>query len=160
MRNCRRNRGALAPRRDDLLFPFEQTFDQFFTDFFSTNPVTKVKNSCGYPKMDVVEADGKFTVSVAASGVASDDLDVEVTPDNVLVVKGRMSEEHRSPEDATYHLRELRMSAFERAVQLPDYLEGDPKATMKDGLLTLVWEVPVVQEEEAPQTRKIAIEKE
>jgi HSP20 family protein len=153
-----RNRGlSLAPRRDDLIAPFEQVFDDFFNDFFRSDLTTRVKNSTGFPKMDVVEADGKFTVSVAASGMTTDDLDVEVSPDNVLTIRGKMNEEHRAPEGATYYLRELRMSAFERRIKLPDHIKGDPHAVMKDGLLTLSWEAPVVQE---PQSRKIAIETE
>ncbi len=34
---------------------------------------------------------------------------------------------------------ELRHSSFERHFQLPDYIEGDPEAKLKDGLLTLKW---------------------
>jgi HSP20 family protein len=105
--------------------------------------------------MDVIEADGKFTVSVAVSGMSKEDVDVEVSPENVLTIRGRISEEHRSPENGTYYLRELRRSAFERSLSLPNHVEGDPKAVMKDGLLTLTWEVarPVV-----PEARRIAIE--
>lgn len=150
-------RNRSIPRRDDLLAPFEQVFDDFFNDFFRSDPLAKVKRSTGFPKMDILEADGKFSVVVATSGMNQEDLDVEISPDNVLTIKGRISEEHRTPEDASYYLRELRMSAFERSIRLPQHVEGTPKAVMKDGLLTLSWDVPIVQE---PQVRKISIESE
>ena len=153
---CRRNR-SLAPRRNDLLAPFEQVFDDFFNDFFRSDPLSRVKNSAGFPKMDIIEANGHFTVSIAASGMTTDDLDVEVSPENVLTIRGRVGEEHRAPEDATFYLRELRMSYFERSIRLPDHVEGDPRAVMTDGLLTLTWDVPVEQE---AQTRMIHIESE
>ncbi len=148
-------RNLLAPRRDDLFYPIEQVFDEFFSDFFRTDPLGRIKNSGGYPKMDVLEADGKFIVSVAVSGMSRDDLDVEVSPENVLTVRGRISEEHRSPENASFYLRELRRSAFERSISLPDQVQGDPKAVMKDGLLTLTWEVA---KPPTPEVRRIAIE--
>lgn len=148
-------RNLLAPRRDDLFYPIEQVFDEFFSDFFRTDLLGRIKNSGGYPKMDVLEADGKFIVSVAVSGMSRDDLDVEVSPENVLTVRGRISEEYRSPENANFYLRELRRSAFERSISLPDKVQGDPKAVMKDGLLTLTWEVA---KPPTPEVRRIAIE--
>jgi len=36
----------------------------------------------------------------------------------------------------------LKRSSFERRVLLPDFVTGDPEATIKDGILRLVWKVP------------------
>lgn len=146
--------GNLVPRRDDVFFPIEQAFDSFFKDFFRSNPLDRVKGAGGFPKMDAYEQDGKFIVSVATSGMKPEDVSVEVTPENVLVIRGRVNEEHRSQEGATVFLRELRSSAFERQVKLPDHIDGDPKAVMKDGLLKLTWETTRVVE---PEIKRIQI---
>lgn len=146
--------GNLVPRRDDVFFPIEQAFDSFFKDFFRSNPLDRVKGAGGFPKMDAYEQDGQFIVSVATSGMTPEDVSVEVTPENVLVIRGRVNEEHRSQEGAMVYLRELRSSAFERQVKLPDHIEGDPKAVMKDGLLKLTWETTRVVE---PEIKRIQI---
>ena len=144
-----------APRREDLFFPVEQAFDKFFNDFFNSNPISTVKANSGYPRMNVYEADGNFTVTVSVPGMNSDNLDVEIDKNRVLTVKGQMSEEHGAPEGAQYYLRELRQSYFERKVVLPDHVAGDPVATMKDGILELSWAVTKPQPE--PEVKKIAI---
>lgn len=145
----------LIPRRDDVFFPFEQAFDSFFKDFFKSNPIDRVKGASGFPKMDAYEQNGQFIVSVSTSGMKPEDVSVEVTPENVLIICGRANEEHRLQENATVYLRELRSSAFERQLKLPSHIEGDPKAVMKDGLLKLTWETVKISNE--PETRKIHI---
>jgi HSP20 family molecular chaperone IbpA len=145
----------LIPRRDDVFFPIEQVFDDFFKDFFKSNPIDRVRGAGGFPKMDAYEQDGQFVVSVATSGMKPEDIQVEVTPDHMLIIRGRVNEEHRSDESAAHYLRELRSSAFERQVRLPDHVQGDPKAVMKDGLLKLTWITAKVVE---PDVRRIAIE--
>lgn len=151
----------LVPRRDDLLFPFEQAFDDFFKDFFKSNPLDRVKGAGSFPKMDIYEQNGQFVVLMAVSGMKPDDIYIEVTPEDVLVIRGRMNDEYRAAPDAnkgaigiTTYLKELRASAFERQVKLPEHIKGDPKAIMKDGVLKLTWAVEQVVE---PEPRKIPI---
>lgn len=177
--NCRNNRGRgacgnkginpnlpprnphnVVPHREDLFYPFEQVFDKFFSDFFHSDPTSSIKKSSGFPKMDVMECGNEFTISIAASGMKSDDIDLEITPENTLIVKGRVNESYREVgECAVYYIKELRMSNFEREIRLPTNVEGDPKAVMKDGILKLTW-VLEAEEEEEPQVRKISIDAE
>jgi HSP20 family molecular chaperone IbpA len=132
----------LIPRRDDLFFPIEQAFDGFFNDFFSkSSPLSKVKGASGYPKMNAWRNESEFGVTFAVPGMSSDDLDVEIDSNNTLTVRGKMSSEHESPKGSSYYLKELRQSAFERSVVLPDFVDGDPVTSMKDGILTLTWDV-------------------
>lgn len=123
------------PRKEDLFFPLEQTFDKFFQNSLS-------KNS-GYPKMNVFESDGKFVVVLSVSGVSKENIDVYIDSNNFLIIKGKASSEHRSPDNCKYHIRELKQSAFERVIGLPDGVSGDPEATLKDGMLKLVWDVSI-----------------
>jgi HSP20 family molecular chaperone IbpA len=76
---------SLIPRRDDFLFPLEQTFDKFFDDFFSSNNLDRIKGSGGYPKMDVSLTEDAFLVQVAVPGSTSEDVKVEVTPQSETV---------------------------------------------------------------------------
>lgn len=149
---------SLIPRRDDFLFPIEQAFDRFFSDFFRNDPMASIRNSGGYPKMDVYEHNGEFIVSVCATGMTTENIEVDVTPENILVIRGRMHQDHRTPEGSTVYLRELRSSAFERQLQLPDHVKGDPHAVLKDGVLTLTWEAQT--KPQPPPVRRIAIKNE
>jgi HSP20 family molecular chaperone IbpA len=131
----------LVPRRDDFFHPFEQAFDKFFDGFFSEPSRDNIKGLIGFPKMNAYTTDAELVMHWAVSGMTAEDIKVEVTPDNVLVVSGKMNSEYQTPTDArTGWKHELRQSAFERRFQLPDTAEGDPyEAKLKDGILTLKW---------------------
>jgi len=147
---------GLVPMRDDLLFPLEQHFNKFFDEFFNKESFNSVGKNSSFPKMNAYEKDGELVLTVSVSGMTADDLSVEVSPDNVLKLRGRMSEQYHSPEDSRQYLRELRTSAFERSLQLPGNLVGDPKASIKDGILTLRWKLKG-KEPLKPQNKLIAI---
>lgn len=154
-------RNQLAvPRRDDIFFPLEQHFDKFWEEFFSDNPLNSVKGAGSFPKMNIYEHDGELVVTAAVSGMTANELKVEVSPDNVLSISGRMSEVHRkTPENAVVYIRELRGSTFERRLQLPDVVEGEPSAVLKDGILTLRWKLKK-EEDVIPTAKRISIQSE
>lgn len=135
-------RNLLTPHKEDMLLPLEETFHKFFDDFFSEGLAqvkNKSKNHSDYPKMNIEKREDELVLTAALPGMDSDDLNVEVSSDNVLTISGKMSSEYKSPEDSQYSLRELRQSAFRRSVKLPDNVNGDPEAVLKDGILQLRW---------------------
>lgn len=132
---------ALIPLRDDVFFPLEQQFNKFFDEFFNKNSFSNVGKNSGFPKLNAHEKDGELVITVSASGMTTDDLQVEVSPEKVLTIWGRMSDQYHSPEGSKVYLRELRSSAFERHIQLPDHVEGEPTASLKDGMLILKWKL-------------------
>lgn len=145
----------VTPTRENLLFPLESAFDEFFRDFFASNPISRVKQG-GYPKMNASEANGELVLTFAVPGMTTNDLEVEIDQKNVLTVRGKMASDYQSPEGSKFYVRELRQSAFERSVQLPEYVRGDPQTAMKDGILTLSWQT----EQKIPKSsvRKISLE--
>jgi len=159
---------GLIPSRQDLFFPFEQTFNKIFDEFFSDGALSTIKGKAGYPRLDVLTSNGKWVVEVALPGVNPDDVTVEILPQHegvgvdkpakrLLKISGRMSEEHQYADDeAKYHVKELRRSSFERSMVLPDYVEGEPEATMKNGILSLTWKVPELK---VPERKTIAIKR-
>lgn len=130
-----------SPKRDDLLFPLEQHFNKFFDEFFQKESLANVGKHSGFPKINAYENEGELHMSVSVSGMTAKDIKVEVDPENVLTLSGRMNEEYHSPDNATIYLKELRASAFERRLQLPKNVIGDPVATLKDGILLLKWKL-------------------
>jgi len=149
-------RNALVPRREDFFFPLEQTFNKFFDDFFSSDRLDTVKGVGGYPKMNAYVHDNELVMHVSVPGLGADNVKLEVTQDNTLVITGKMSEEYSTPKDAKLGWRhELRQSAFERHFKLPDYVEGDPEARLKDGILTLRWKTKFAKELAQGSTTKV-----
>ena len=135
------NGHSLVPRREDLFFPIEQQFDKFFDQFFKKDSFKSISPNSGFPKINAYEKDGELVLTIAASGMKASDIRIEVDLDNILTLSGRMSEEYHSPSDSLIYLRELRASSFERRLQLPQNIEGDPKACLKDGILCLRWKL-------------------
>jgi HSP20 family molecular chaperone IbpA len=145
------------PSRDDLFYPFQSLFDDIYNKMTSQVAGDSMK-SRNYPRWDIYETPGFYAVEVSMPGLTPDDTKVEILPDHgggrMLKVSGRMNREYQHGDSTKHHVRELRRSSFERYHRLPNYVQGDPTAEMKDGLLTLKWNV----ENTAPKPKSIPIQ--
>jgi len=153
-----RRNDKLSTLREDIFWPLEQHFNNFFNEFFKGSSLLDgVKASSGYPRMDVLVEDDYLTVKIAVPGLSRDNLKVEVLPDRILRISGQMSEEYHSSKDAKMYVQELRKGQFSRQLALPDWVEGDPQASLKDGILKLQWKV---QEPAKEETKLIEVKAE
>jgi len=159
--NLIRRNSSFPSLRDEFFFPVQQHFDKFFEDFFKDANVDSVVASGNYPKMDVLTEGDEWLIKFAIPGVSPNDVSVEIVPGDTstLVISGKMSEEHQSSEEARYYVRELKKSSFRKSITLPKWIEGDPEATFKDGMLKLAWKLPE-ETEDIPQVRKIEVKRE
>lgn len=152
------SRNGLAPRRVDLFSEVSRELDHMFNEVFAPQFFAG-KKSRGYPLMDAIRGDGTLTLQYTVPGVKQEDLDVELGReggDRTVTVSGRLSEEYLHS-DVHYDIRELSSREFRRVVILPeDVAEDEPVATLKDGLLRLVFRTSR-PEPEAPQSRKLKI---
>jgi len=144
--------------RDDFFGPFETTMTQFVDEFFGNEFLDGFK-SARFPRLNAVIRDGHWVVEAGVSGVKAEDLDVEVSPERILTIKGHMSKEDTDKKDE-YFVRELSRSSFSRQIRLPEMIEGEPdEAILKNGLLTLKWKMPE-KVEEKPTVKKVNIKEE
>ena len=143
------------PSRDSFLSPIQDMFDNFFDDFFTERNGQFVSSTKSYPKIDIKQEDGKLSVVAAVPGAKPENIKAEMLPGNILKICGEMSGEYKSPEGAEYYVKELHKTRFERQIQLPDDLVGDPDAELKNGLLTLSWKYK--QTKEVEKTKLINI---
>lgn len=140
----------LIPRREDSWFPLQKEFDRVFDEFFSPKRLPSllngVKSRSGYPKLDILVTDGKYRIEAAVPGVNPDDVTVELLPSEsgqrCVRISGKMCHDYQYANDTDYHYRELTRAKFQRVVALPDEVKGDPEACIKNGMLTLTWELP------------------
>lgn len=153
----------LVTRRNDFLFPieshFNKVFDQLLDPKFDLNSLKdSLKASQGYPKMDVFETERKLVMKVGVPGIQKEEISVEYnTEENgrpSITISGKCQKYNETKEDVNYYVRELRQSVFERTVLLPEYAKKEPDAVLKDGVLTLTWDVPQTK---VPEPKKITI---
>ena len=132
--------------RDSFFGPFEQVFDQLINEFKGPSFFDRVKSNSGYPKMNISETGNDFDITVNVAGVAPEDLKIEVE-DKILRISGKTHGQEEN-EDTCFYIRELTQRQFIREVRLPENIEGEPEATMKNGVLNLKWKLPEPQIEE------------
>jgi HSP20 family protein len=151
---------SLVPfSRGDFFLPINQEIDRMFNKVFGRDFLEGVKTNSRYPRLDVVESDGKLTIRAVVAGITKDDLEVEVSPDNVLTIAGKLSNEHIDDKD-NYRIRELSSSVFRRQIRLPSNVVGDdPVAKLKDGILTLIFDL-ITPEKEKVDVKKIEVQSE
>jgi|694.fasta_scaffold22242_12 HSP20 family molecular chaperone IbpA len=155
-------KSALAPRRIDLFSEFGRDLDQVFNEVFGA-PFLHGRKSKGHPLLDVIRSDGSLTFQYAVPGVKLEDLNIEITEDQdnskILSVSGKLSSDY-SHKDDYYHIRELSSQEFRRCIRLPeDIAQEDPVATLKDGVLRLVFKTHV-EPEPQPSVKKIQVKSE
>lgn len=156
MFNLVRCNNTLVPRRDDLFYPFENFFNKAFDDILSDFSGLKSASKVAFPRMDVVTDKDKWIVELGVSGMEKDDINIEILDESarkMLVISGRMSESGYS-DKASWSVKELRRSAWERRIYLPDSIVGEPEATLKNGVLKLTWKIPEVK---LPEKKSIPI---
>lgn len=139
--------------KSDFFSPFEQVFDNFFTDFFKgTSVVDQVKSQVNYPKVDISTEDDYLVLRAAIPGVKPDDVQVEMITDNTVEISGKFSSDYQSSED-NYVVRELSKRTFSRRIQFKNEVKEPLSAHIKDGILTIKWDFP--REKPPNQKKKI-----
>lgn len=86
------------------------------------------------------EKDSKFSLEVALPGVDAKDINIEVTPDEILL-KANVHHEHKE-DKGEVHICEFETGKLFRSVHLPRKIDPEKvKAEFKNGLLRLSAEI-------------------
>jgi HSP20 family protein len=87
------------------------------------------------PPVELVEKDGEFLVEAAIGGVSPKDMEVRITPNEVLM-QGNGAHEHRPGE--VVHFCEFKPGKLFREVRFPKRVDTDRvRAEYRDGLLRI-----------------------
>src|SRR5437867_9520030 len=90
--------------------------------------------------VELRETDGEFVLEVAVPGVDPTDIDIEVTPEDI-VLKADIQHEHEEKK-GTVHICEFQSGRMFRSIHLPKRINPDKvKAEFNNGLLRLTAEV-------------------
>ena len=102
------------------------------------------------PALELREADGEFVLEVAVSGVDPKDIEIEVTPEDI-VLKADIRHEHEEKKGSV-HICEFQSGRMFRAIHLPRRINPDKvKTEMKNGLLNL--KAKIAEEGRAKDTK-------
>jgi HSP20 family protein len=98
------------------------------------------------PPIELEEKNGEFRLEIAAPGLDTRDIDIQVSPNQILV-KAQSRHEH-SEEKGPVHICEFASGSLFRSIELPKTIDTDKvKAEFKNGMLTLT--AAVAREEKA-----------
>jgi HSP20 family protein len=104
------------------------------------------------PSVELREKDDEFLIEVAVPGIEAKDLNIEVTPEDVLV-RGEIRHDHKE-EKGKVHTCEFQSGSLFRTIHLPKKIDPDKvKAEFKNGILNL--KAPIAEEQRA---KKVKIE--
>lgn len=141
-----------------------------FGDFFADQWSDMFLKRATTPQVNIVECDKKYKVEIAAPGMSKDDLKIDLTPDNQLVVslekdekwdadKQDEKDEKQSEDEKRHYLRrEFSYTSFRQVFNLPDSIDRDKiSAKMKHGVLCI--KLPKKDgSDKLPEAKHISIE--
>ena len=143
--------------RDELFGPLSRQLDRMLNDVFGQDFTDGVKSKANYPPLDAFTTkDGKLVVKTAVAGYSPDQINIELLPEGILEISGA-SKTNGEKTNEQYHIRELSYGSFKRQLRLPENIEGEPVAELKDGVLTLTFKLQL-PEEKKPEVKKIQIQ--
>lgn len=130
---------------------FSSLLDEFFDDFFSSEPILAKRERTLIPKVDIINKPSEIIVQAEIPGIDKKDLDIEVG-DDYLTIKGekKASEEHKEED---YFYKESFHGKFVREISLPEKIKTDAaKASYENGILKVV-----IPKSEESKVRKIEV---
>lgn len=146
-KNTENNSGTrgLSARRFDDIFGEMQKFQRslgdwtrpFFGDFVPLGLFEPWRSETRVPPLDIQETENEYSVAVELPGIAKDDIEVEVSEDNVVEIFGRKAEE-KSEIKGNYLKQERSERSFHRSFALPVEIDQDRiEAHVENGILSL-----------------------
>jgi HSP20 family protein len=92
------------------------------------------------PALELSEKDGQYQLEVAVAGVQPNDIEIEVTPDEIML-RADIQHEH-TEQKGIVHICEFQTGRMFRLIQVPKKINPEKvKAEVKDGLLRLTAEI-------------------
>lgn len=103
------------------------------------------------PAVELRQKDGQIELAAAVAGMEPKDLDVQVTPEDILI-SGTADHRHEAGE-GTVHLCEFQGGRLFRSIHLPERIDPDSaRAEYRNGMLRLT--VAVAK----PESRKVDVQ--
>jgi HSP20 family molecular chaperone IbpA len=118
----------------------ERAYDLFRSGEFAAGPLDNwlraERERVWRPAVELRQKDGMIELEAALAGVDPKDLDVQVTPSDILITAN--AHHQHEADEGTVHVCEFEKGRLFRSVHLPQPIDPDSaKADYRDGLLHL-----------------------
>ncbi len=113
-------------------------FPSLFNDFFVSDWMVKVNTSA--PAVNVVESDEDYKIEIAVPGLSKDDLSINLTEQNELVVSMEKKDEVKEEDkkNKKFLRREFSYAKFQQSLLLPNDVDKERiSASVNDGVLII-----------------------
>jgi HSP20 family protein len=115
---------------------FQKEIDQILNSCLHGGVAADAPSSAWLPKVDIVEQEQEFRVTLELPGVKKEDVKITVA-DDVLTVKGEKKEEEAT-QGKQYQRSERRYGSFQRSFVLPALVKSDRiEASYDSGVLSI-----------------------
>jgi len=147
------NKNSLTDWFDSEVFNnIEHQLNHALNTVFGQDFFDGLKDS-GFPVADAYTVDGYLNIVLPVAGVDPKNINIS-EKDEILTIEGYT--EKRS-QDANHHLKEWKRGKFVRRFNLPEGLEGEPDASLKNGVLTVKYKLAEPEPEVADEPKNIKI---
>lgn len=146
------------------LLSVHQEIDQMFDNVFRSFGFPSIHSGTNSlwsgsdflkPSIDIDATDKEYRVTAEVPGVDRKDVELEIGPDDTLIIKGEKKQEREDKDRDLYRL-ERTYGSFQRVLALPEDADQDRiNATFKNGVLTITIARKTVA---ASNIRRIAIQ--
>ncbi len=123
-----------------VMADMDRLFDDFRSEWESTflAPRTFARELVRQPLIDLADNGKEYTVKAEIPGINKEDLNIEVTENEIEISGETKSEEREEDKEKGFIRRERRYSKFYRSLPLPEaVLSEKAEAELKDGILTV-----------------------
>ncbi|MBV0900130.1 MAG: Hsp20/alpha crystallin family protein [Wolbachia endosymbiont of Fragariocoptes setiger] len=126
-------------KRNDLsLRGLQKTVDDMFNSFFTSSGSDFIRSRDNLPFCDFYETDKDYCLSVDLPGAEKENIDVNISGDNLLIKCNKKSETESCNKDKKYYCLERYHGSFYRSIQLPDNADKDKiYADFSNGVLSV-----------------------
>jgi HSP20 family protein len=146
---------------ESLFKAIDQDFDNILNRVFQPDPFwTIAMGKHSYPKLDILDEEGKYVVEATIPGLTKEDVKIEVKEEDghkFLVISSYKEEKNEETKKNFIH-REIKRASLYRTIFLSDNADEDKIiASVKDGILKVEIPKKVVEEKPKETTKTIEI---
>jgi HSP20 family protein len=125
----------LIPFNHHPLTNFQNRISHLLDDFFEN---TTPRGEYILPLTDVSDEDKEILVKAELPGLEEKDIKLEITDNNMLVIKGEKKEEKEKKGKGRYYMKEISQKNFYRSISLPFKVDSDKiNADFAKGVLSV-----------------------
>lgn len=152
----------LFRQKTNPLFKLGRQFNEFDKSIedllhgFGLSSFKGISENPYIPPINLIEKEGEYTLSMEIPGMTKDDIEITISEDNALVLKGEKTCKEEAKEGEEYYYSEISYGSFRREIPLPQNANTEAiKASYDKGVLSI--SLPK-KEKEKPKVKKIAID--